>query len=623
MASPLIKDYQWVRQSFLVKADMLDKIEQQNRFFSTASLKFTDTTIGGNFCINPPPQFTRTADPKCRSRYNASKGMGRYYSEAIDDNSQVIHMRFGVPQFNSLTTFFTGFYNTGAGRLARTGRAGGFFYSLGRVAGFVVAIASWPIFLAVYGTQAAGLAYRFAMGKPASKFYYMKPTMALYWNAVTTIVNHIATNKGIVPRIFESEANTKLGIGLSEADRKTYAKMMPGIIDENGGVDVYKIANRAQRLARQHYKNMEAALNKENGDIASAIKSVFNMNLSDENKPTLKSYLEKWLANQQSDDTKSKEAVEALPDYNPDVKEDDGLMALVKAELDDGSMFASFRVNYTGSVSESFSNSVTDSEIANNFNSMSSQSRSTSFNFAGGNISELIGGAVNGVKDFVAGMADQFSVQGLGALAGAAFVDIPKHWQSSMASLPRSTYTMTLNAPYGNPMSRFLSQDIPLAMLLGGALPLSTGKQSYTSPFLVELYDKGRCQVRLGMIDSLSVTRGTGNLGFTNEGQCLSMEVSFSIIDMSTIMHMPISEGFSFSYDTAFFDEDTTFTDYMAVLAGMDLADQVYSWRKLKINITRQMKHWDSFFSVSHFVSWAGDTGPARLASAFFKGTAR
>ena len=107
------RDAQWVRQSFIVNVDDLDRVDQQNRTFSTANIKYTDTSPGGNFAINPPPQFTRYADPKPSpgSRAVGSKGMGRYYSEAIDDSSQIIYMRFGVPQFNSLTTFFTGFYN--------------------------------------------------------------------------------------------------------------------------------------------------------------------------------------------------------------------------------------------------------------------------------------------------------------------------------------------------------------------------------------------------------------------------------------------------------------------------------------------------------------------------------
>ena len=125
------------------------------------------------------------------------------------------------------------------------------------------------------------------------------------------------------------------------------------------------------------------------------------------------------------------------------------------------------------------------------------------------------------------------------------------------------------------------------------------------------------------MIDSLTIERGTGNMGFNNSGQSMAMRVSFSVVDMSSIVHMPIIEGFTLSPSTALFDEDTTFSDYMASLAGLGLADQIYPWRKLKINLTRQMEHWDTFFSKQHFANWAGGTTPALLLSGLYKGTPR
>jgi hypothetical protein len=194
MVSPLIKDRYWVRNAFLVTQEQLNAVDQENRYFTSVSLNFTDTTPGGNLAINPLPQFTRFTDPNAlvslgnriksssQDRYSAylgSKGMGRYYGEAFDQNQQIIYMRFGVPAFNSMTQFFTGFYNTSAGNLARTGRGTSIFYSIGKAAGFVVSILSWKL-LAVH---LLGVGLRFAMGKPSSKFYYLKPTMPLYWNA--------------------------------------------------------------------------------------------------------------------------------------------------------------------------------------------------------------------------------------------------------------------------------------------------------------------------------------------------------------------------------------------------------------------------------------------------------
>ena len=123
-------------------------------------------------------------------------------------------------------------------------------------------------------------------------------------------------------------------------------------------------------------------------------------------------------------------------------------------------------------------------------------------------------------------------------------------------------------------------------MILAGGLPRATGKQSWTAPFICQLYDRGRSQIQLGMIDSISVTRGTSNLGFNNKGVALAMEVSFSVTDLSSIMAMPTSTGSLFKADTVM-DEDTILYDYLAVLAGQDLYSQLYQVPKAKLNAAK------------------------------------
>ena len=692
----LIKDADWVRQAFLVNANDLASVDIQNRTFSSASLKYVDTTPGGNLAINPPPQFTRTADIMAPGMYFGSTvagrpsgfGMGRYYSEAIDDNAQRIYMRFGVPRFNSLTTFFTGFYDASAGEIARTGRAGGLFFSIGMAAGFIVSIISWKI----VALHLLGVALRFSTGSPSSKFYYLKPTMPVYWAAVTTMVNQLAVNRGIVPRVGGRDQqlmNNKYAT-FSNADLMKLHNLLPDIFRENGGIDVYAMANRAQRLARIRYKQLESKLNVDtNYNLYKAVQESMNDPIAD-NRPDYVAYMKSWFAkpgampstvpgnpstgSQPTANSSTASAAQAEAaasgnasappisgDGNEPIQDDitSGFMDFFNAELDDGSAFATFRVNSTGSISESFSNSVTESELAQKINSMSSSGRSTNFSFAGGNlvggvVGKAMGAIATAAMDLVKGVGDGLGISGLAALSGAAFVDIPKHWESSSASLPRASYTINLVSPYGNPISQLLNIDIPLAMLLAAALPIATGKQSYTSPFILELYDQGRCQTRLGMIDSLSITRGTTNLGFNNDYHAMSIDVTFSIVDMSSVLTMPINQGFSLismaagaGVDSVFntlggepgtmgqaianslkaalpgsgmFDDDTVFTDYMNVLAGMSLQDQIYPWRKFKLNETKSMLAWETWTSASRWAGMAGDILPSRLYSAIYKG---
>jgi hypothetical protein len=692
MSSPLVTDTSWVKQSFLVSSSDLDSIDKKNRFFTTASLKYTDTTPGGNIPINPPPQFTRYADPKASSRKSGGNGMGIYYSEAIDDHSQVIHMRFGVPEFNSLTQFFTSFYNSGAGMLARTGRAGGIFYNLGKAAGFVVSLMSWKLL----AFHLAGVGLNFFLNKPSTKFYYLKPTMPVYWQTVQTIVNQIAVNKGIIPRVGDPDVTNTLGDQYQFDDQglSQLHDLLPDIFFRGGGIDVYALANRAKRLQRQQHKQDQAALDQGNVNLSTALQKLYSpSNKLTDQTPNFQDYLSSWfnVANSQrnSGDSTQDSTSEALTN-NPSANT--GFFDFLGAEVDDGSAFVSFRVNSTGPVQDSFQSQVADSDLASKINSMSSQSRSTRFDAADGNISngivgKLVGNVMSSVTDFVSGVGDGLGFSGLAALGGSAFVDIPKHWQSSSAQIARTSYTINLVSPYGNPVSQLLNLYIPLAMLLAGALPLGTGNQSYTSPFICELYDRGRCQIRLGIIDSMSVTRGTGNLGFDHQGNAMGIDVTFSVLDLSSLVYLPITQGLTSAasksladlgfvaggaaggvaggvagsaagpvgtvagaaggaaagsavggaagaavggaIDTVsnvvtslngIFDGDNPFSDYMAVLGGMGLADQIYQFRRFKLNLTMQMAQWRSWLTPAHFASFAGDLLPARMVGAFFKG---
>lgn len=722
--SLMLKDRQWIRRSFLLSSEGSIDQAVADRDFSHVSLKFTDTTPGGNRCINPPPQFTEHADiVKPSLVYNSSKGMGRAYGEMIDDNSQVIHIRAGVTAFNSMTTFFTGFYNTDMGRAARTGRGTSLLYLLGKVVGFVVTLTSWPLLT----LHAINFGSRISFSKPATKYCYLKPAMPLYWNAVTTMVNHIAVNTGIITRIFSKEyeqlagayqndngqsfnnptsggevsSNTTEGNSSDKRFHKALYDKLPGIFLESGGVNVYEIATRAARLEIEYTKKMQEILDKENAILGKKDISLIRKSSTEVISDFLKSksfrltnsssafvtpdstgsinplsaYVESWLNTElgKPDPNAKSYPVDgqtptttATPSSQPSTGTSFGVAAnsttsttpntttsqptassdgngeievdpraanggepprtfwnFITSEWEDGAAFASFRVDYTGSVSESFSNSTRESDIQNKFNDMVSSARAIRFNLADGGVIPGAAEVIGGATALLSGLVDGMGLSGLVALAGNAFVDIPEHWESSVANMSSSSYSMTLISWSGDPLSQLINIYIPLCMILGFALPISTGTASYSAPFMLEWYDKGRSQSRYGILESLNITRGVSNLGFTRDGKALALDITFTLKDLSSIITMPISEGFSLNPATALFDPDSLFNDYMAVLSGMGVADQMYTWKKMKLNFTRQMAHWDTYFSKAHMASFLGNAIPgARVISGLFRGVA-
>ena len=622
-----LNDLDWIDNTMMVPNQNANTENGQMFSYYHTRFKFTDTTIGGNIHINPPPQFTPTADLRSvgLSRFGRLSGLGRKYSSMIDDNSQVIHIRAGVPEWNSLTTFFTGFYQHPAAILARTGRSTSLFFNIGRAAGWVVTIPLLPLIM-------VGNLYRFIFNKPASKFYYFKPDMHNYWVAANTILNGIAVNEGLVR--FPSPGGADGNDDYSDEDDAVYRtdQIMTGAMMDNnnysalfpelytaGSIDLFSVANKAKR--------MQASLMEANNyyyqTSAFADTSIMNQstiepyNLSGMDNFTggsggLHAALARYQASEAGgmldlDDGIESDSIED----NKDNWLDSSFIDYLEAEMRHGAAFASFRVNHTGTATETFNNSTAPSEIQQRFNSTSASAASKRFNFAEGNIGGgIVGNAVQGalgaVGDIAKGFLAQVQLDGLVALGGNAFVDIPDRWQDSKASMQSLSYKIELRAPYAHPFSRLQNIWIPLSMLLAASLPKSTGKASYTWPPLIEIYDKGKGQSRMAMVDSITITRGVGNVGWTRDKRPLGIDVDITFKDLSSVMYMPINAS------PGFFDEASMYTDYLATLGSLGLEDQAYADNRLLINANRTIAHYSQYINSGYWASKIGNTKTAR-----------
>lgn len=285
-------------------------------------------------------------------------------------------------------------------------------------------------------------------------------------------------------------------------------------------------------------------------------------------------------------------------------------------------------------------------------NSMASTGRSTYFDLAGGNIGDdivtnTIESVVSGIKSLATGVVQGVGLGGLLVAGGGGTISMPKYWESSEAQLPKPSYSFTLKARYANRRSAFNDIYFPLACILAAALPTSVGKHSHSSPLYCEFYDKGRMQSRLAAIDSITITRGDGTMGFTPEGNLMSINVSFSITPMEEIIAMPITEGVSLgdtiekvvagglfggvpgatgglltgaltTLTNGIFDDDTPFMDYMATLAGMGVNEQYYLGTRLKRRLAYNQLSFVSSFSSARQASVMGNSLPGQILGALF-----
>lgn len=622
-------DREWVKIAFMVPLNEIgDLSDVVNTFYTSASAKFTDTRLGSNIGINPKPQWTRYADIRSKGRLmgrnpvslthvSGNYGMGSAYSEGIDDPAQKIFMRFGVPKFNSLLNFLQNAFDREQMILARTGRAPTAWYSAAKMVGTAITAVSFP---ALTVGVAVGKAIMYMSSRPTNKFFTLKPTMFAYWNMVNHLVINHAVNVGLIKKVFAGEDSQRLGRPY-EFD-KTQISIMEDMFPDmfrDGTFDILAMATKAQRLANKQFvtdyerlgrdnaADFEGYLKRDNAGTSHAT-PISNM----DGTPTIgalfnyiTNFSRYWTA--EKNDTaiqemdpryKPDEAPPAENEISPVTDHIKSMVEYIDAETRDGAEFAIFRVNHTGSVQESFGNSVAESDLAQKFNGMSSQFKEARFSAADGNLfGGVIGDVQNALTSVATGAIDGITLgfSGLVAgLGGSGYLDIPKHWQSSTANLPRGSYKMQLISPYGNPVSQMMNIWIPFYMIIAGALPRATGKASYTSPFYCQIYDRGRLQSKLAMIESVSITRGTSNLQFDpSTGRALAIDLTFDVVDLSTIMHMPVGSGKILDVDITI-DDDNILMDYLNVLGGMDIYSQIYAWPKAQLAMTKklaQLKH--------------------------------
>lgn len=299
----------------------------------------------------------------------------------------------------------------------------------------------------------------------------------------------------------------------------------------------------------------------------------------------------------------------------------DALRQAIENEATEGSQMVTFRVDATGAVNESFSNSFQESGIASTINGASGNARSAHFNFSGGNTGiGVLDSAIGAIGDFGRGILQSVQMSGLISLAGSAYVDIPQVWANSSANLPSQSYTIQLRSVYGNKVNRYMYMYVPMLMVLAAGLPISTGAQSYTAPFVMKAYSRGRVTSRLCMIDSIQISRGEGNMGWNNQNEPLGIDITFTVKDLSGIMHVPIEIPYNplelGNLVSNILDNDNSYSDYMSALASLSIADQTQVMRKLSLNLARAKTGFNSYFTRTHFANWWSGTFPGQVIRA-------
>lgn len=580
-------------------------------------------------------------------------GMGDYYSMAIDDNQQRVFFRFGVPSYMFLPIWIAKAFDINKTVLQSRGTITSTFIQMVDVTSKVFVLFAAPLL------TLAMVAVKVIVAN--SRFYSLKPTMYIYWATVENTLNALVARRTMLPYIlkdytYKLENTVGNEERISSEFVNSISSYIPDIVDPNTGrISVFGIALRAQAAynsikideIKQREQNIQAAALRplDNDNMPASEERLMHVtrNLSNTNTANpqggIVSYLFKkahsiLMAGNQDEDvegldeknatTKSvigyneiytdengKQIDISLDQNNPNDSVDARIASNVNkkkaklakygeyvlAELSEGTAFAVFNVEATGSVSESFSSSFGANPIESTFNSISAKARNLGSLLSGVADIPIVGDAMKLAADAGAVMVSNATfgfANPLLALAYGVNVSMPKVWESSSASLPSSSYKMRLISPYGNAYSQLFSIYMPLSMALAAAMPRSTGASTYTSPFFCQSFDKGRNNIGLGMWDRLTITRGTSNLAFTRAGHPNAIDIDFSVASLDEIVALDIvSNGVMTSAIEALDPDlsDSPFISYMNTIAAVDVYTQAFRVPMLRLKLAeRYMK---------------------------------
>lgn len=646
-----VKDKQWVRDAFFIPRLSTNSNAHAKRAYDSSLHSFYDTTVGGNRALNPVPGFTPFSDPRPnrvngRPNHNWLNGLGSLYSEAIDQNMETLSLQFGVPKFNALSTFLSNYYDDSAGQMVKSGGIiKNFMFTAGKVAGTLLTLP----FQAFFGLNSLyNRVVSAGTGTPYSKFYYMNPTMPLYFNTVQTLVNQLAANmfmapsanKTNVPDVNSMNEGGPRYVGLDNGgDFKMLKKILPDVFDDNGTVNVFAISTRSQRLANAYNEYVSKTIS-ESGSVEEVKNKLTLINEAGvESQASPQKSFDAYLASYLSAHPSAKEVVKNNDEFDPDKdvipeitdpsldvssavrNNETGFFDFYNAERKDGAAFITLRTSKQDGGSDSFSNTSKKIPLEEQMNGLSDKARTWSIALSGGNISDnfivnSVESVVGAIGSALAGGLSSVGFSGAVGLARGAKVEMPEIYDDSNMEYGTKSFTIKLHSPYGNKVSIFMNIFVPLCFILAGVLPRATGKASHMSPFLCRAYAPGKLDSKLCMIESVNISKFTGAIGKSIDNLPTQMDVTVNIKNLDATVTAPVSDSlFGEAISFSAFDEDTALTDYLSSLSGLSLYDSYYFVNRLDLAWRKTVNNWSTLVSPASLSSYVGGTLPGKVIS--------
>lgn len=262
--------------------------------------------------------------------------------------------------------------------------------------------------------------------------------------------------------------------------------------------------------------------------------------------------------------------------------------------------FVQFYVDPDSGVSESMSNSTTQSSLKGAFDSASSTVKEVAFMANSGGVDAK---SLQNLGDSMISSLGSTLGTGVGALNSGAGTFINRLLSTSSniikgenvimpdiysGSSYTKSYTLNihLKALYGNKYSIYMDVLVPLMHLLALVLPKATTANTFAAPFLVKFYIPGICTCNMGIVESIQITKPSTTEAYNIDGLPTEMDVTINIADLYSDLAMTPSNN------PVLFVNNSSLVEYLGTTCGLNLIDSQFStkisnlWNNIKNAVT-------------------------------------
>lgn len=576
----------------LIDSNKSDSVAGASAKVQYQAPSFGDASIFGNDVMNPYAGFCRD-DDICRDMYQYSKdtpkesashgqpqhnvfGLGRVYAEKFDHRQQVVYFQFGIPKYRNLQSFIYGASDATISDANELGEVD-----------MIQKISKWLISTVKFAFELPFMPLEFGwrfLTNPSmvndvkiTEYFYFDPRMGLYFDHVNSILAVLAVN---------------MGIYWPDKETEQLRESMPLII--RNGPDIKKILSfRSSR----YDVSAEAVTDKEKWIEKEAKKEPGEVTIT-----------------QQEGSIEHIHTVKTMGE---------GFWKAVGTTLLDANQFIAFRLEKgSDNASETFSNTLQESQLQQRLNEAVSAQRSidrslsaqsggalawvteqvSRFNAFKKNIAALFSGSSAGVGQFVAYTA-----------AGNGYYDLPQMWAGSNYTRSVSINIRLRAKTGGDPVSIFTSIMVPLSCLMAAAMPRAGGNASYVSPFILRAWCRGMFNIPAGIVQSLSISRGDSEYGWSITKQPTVVSVSMQIADLSPILFLSLAGSGGL---LELFSNNSKLLDYLATLSGIGTKQRAYLMQNWKRGFkSGWLKLKQTWFSSAWYGTLLGESPLGNIAS--------